>query len=36
MKTLDQLAFPLFLAVFTLAMLSLFVAFASYVEKFGL
>jgi hypothetical protein len=36
MKTFDQLALPLFLAVFTLAMLSLFVAFASYVERNGL
>jgi hypothetical protein len=33
---IDQFTFPLFLAIFTLAMFSLFMAFASYVEKFGL
>ena len=33
---LDQIAFPLFLVVFTLAMFSLFLAFASYVERHGL
>jgi hypothetical protein len=36
MKILDQIALPLFLAVFTLAMLALFSAFADYVGRHGL
>jgi len=36
MKILDQIALPLFLVVFTLAMFSLFLAFADYVGRNGL